>query len=142
MKTSEHPSPHHLRPLDPRDRHFVAGVVVLLLETVALLATLTESSFLGEVIVLGLGLAFVVWGALTRLPGLMIPGGIVSGIGVGLLLAQYVFAGASSNVQGGVITLSLGLGFLLIMPLQRYLTDVTRFYWWPAIPDEARPLSG
>jgi hypothetical protein len=108
--------------------------LVILIGTVALLATLTESAVFGEVIVLAIGLAFVAWGTLTRVPGLMIPGGILSGIGVGVLLSQYVFPGASGEGQGGVITLCMGLGFLLIMPLQRYLTTVDRFSWWPAIP--------
>jgi hypothetical protein len=134
MTTSEHPTPQQLRPFDPQYRQYLIGVLIILIGTVALLATLTESAFLGEVIVLALGLAFVTWGALTRLPGLMIPGGILSGIGVGVLLSQYVFLGATGEVQGGVITLCMGLGFLLIMPLQQYLTKVDRFYWWPAIP--------
>jgi hypothetical protein len=108
--------------------------MIIVFGILALLATLTESAFIGEAVVLAIGLVFVAWGTLVRQPGFMIPGGILSGIGVGVLLSQYVLAGASGEVQGGVITLCMGLGFLLIMPLQQYLTKVDRFYWWPAIP--------
>jgi hypothetical protein len=134
MTRAEHPSPQRLRPNDPQYRQYLIGAMIILLGILALLATLTESVFIGEAMVLSIGLAFVAWGTLARQPGLMIPGGILSGIGVGVLLSQYVFAGASGEVQGGVITLCMGLGFLLIMPLQQYLTAVDRFSWWPAIP--------
>jgi hypothetical protein len=134
MTTSEHPTPQRLRPFDPQYRQYLIGAMIIVFGLLALLATLTESAFIGEAMALAIGLAFVAWGTLARQPGFMIPGGILSGIGVGVLLSQYVFAGASGEVQGGVITLCMGLGFLLIMPLQQYLTKVDRFYWWPAIP--------
>jgi hypothetical protein len=134
MTRAEHPLPRRLRPFDSQYRQYLIGAMIIVFGILALLATLTESAFIGEAIVLAIGLAFVAWGTLARQPGLMIPGGILSGIGVGVLLSQYVFAGASGEVQGGVITLCMGLGFLLIMPLQQYLTKVDQFYWWPAIP--------
>ena len=59
-----------------------------------------------------LGVLFIVWGLLARLPGLMIPGGILTGLGSGILLSQYAFGSTTGDVQGGIIVLGLGVGFL------------------------------
>lgn len=115
-------------------RRYVAGIALTVLGVLALLATAFQSAFIGETIVLALGLTFVAWGILDHVYGLMIPGGILTGVGAGVVLSQSVFPGASGEARGGIVTLCLGLGFLLIMPLQLLFAKRDRFTWWPAIP--------
>lgn len=62
---------------------------------------------------------------------MIIPGGILIGIGVGSFLASGPYATLSSKGQGGVIMLSLGGGFLLVTLLTAFLRKV---HWWALIP--------
>jgi hypothetical protein len=83
----------------------------------------------GDVIVLLIGLAFAVGYAATRTYGLLVPAGILSGLGSGILLEDYY------PQMNEPVVLGLGLGFLAI-----YLVDsivagnagVAR--WWPLVP--------
>ncbi|HEX9067721.1 MAG TPA: hypothetical protein VF807_03045 [Ktedonobacterales bacterium] len=142
MQTPLFKLPANVRPSDARYRKSLAGIALIVIGALALVATLTQWTLMGESVVLALGLAFIVWGILAQSPGLMIPGGILSGIGSGVLLSQVVFSGLSGEAQGGVITLCMGLGFLLIMPLQRYFTKSDGFPWWPAIPGGVLAIIG
>lgn len=123
----------HVR-LEQTGRRYIAGVALIVLGVLALVATLSTSAVVGETIVFALGITFIAWGVFARSPGLMIPGGILTGIGAGVLLSQSVVKGLSGEAQGGWVTLCMGLGFLAIMPLQAFFTDVARAHWWPAIP--------
>ena len=114
------------------DRRLIAGVVLIAFGLLTLLATFTDSSVIGLSVVALLGVLFITWGLLARLPGLMIPGGILTGLGAGLLMSQYAFSSATRDFQGGIIVLGLGIGFLLILPLARFISPVR--YWWALIP--------
>jgi hypothetical protein len=125
---------HQAQPV-PRampDRRLIAGTVLILFGLLMLLATFINSSILGLSILPLLGVLFIVWAALARIPGLMIPGGILTGLGFGSLLSESVFGSASGEIRGGIIMLGLGLGFLLIMPLIRTISPAT--HWWAFIP--------
>jgi hypothetical protein len=81
-----------------------------------------------DVIVLVIGLVFTIAFAGTRRYGLLIPAGILSGLGLGILLEDF-------KVQGEPVVLGLGLGFLAI-----YVADVLTSgarapgRWWPLVP--------
>jgi hypothetical protein len=82
----------------------------------------------GDVIVLVIGLVFAIAFAGTRRYGLLIPAGVLSGLGLGVVLED-------SGVQGEPVVLGLGLGFLAI-----YVADLLSSgarapgRWWPLIP--------
>jgi hypothetical protein len=82
----------------------------------------------GDVIVLVIGLVFAIAFAGTRRYGLLIPAGILSGLGLGIVLED-------SGVQGEPVALGLGLGFLAIYGAD-LLTSGARApgRWWPLIP--------
>lgn len=85
----------------------------------------------GAVIVLALGIAFLVAHLVTREYGLLVPGGILTGLGAGIVASQQlVIAEADSS---GVVVLGLGLGFLSIWVVGGLLR-VARHHWWPLIP--------
>jgi len=114
------------------DQRLIAGVVLIVFGMLMLLATFTNSSILGLSILPILGVLFIVWGLLARLPGPMIPGGILTGLGLGILLSQYAFSSSTGETQGGIVLLGLGIGFLLIIPLAWIVSPVR--HWWALIP--------
>ena len=82
----------------------------------------------GDVVVLVIGLVFAIAFVATRRYGLLIPAGIMTGLGAGILLEDF-------GVMGEPVVLGLGLGFLAI-----YASDVLTSgarapgRWWPLIP--------
>jgi len=79
-----------------------------------------------DVIVRVIGLVFAIAFAGTRRYGLLIPAGILSGLGLGILLEDF-------HVQGEPVV--LGLGFLAIYAAD-FLTSGARApgRWWPLVP--------
>jgi hypothetical protein len=82
----------------------------------------------GDVIVLVIGLVFAIAFAANRRYGVLIPAGILTGLGLGIVLED-------SGVQGEPVVLGLGLGFLAIY-VADFLTSGARApgRWWPLIP--------
>lgn len=82
----------------------------------------------GEVIVLVIGLVFAIAFAATRRYVLLVPAGIMTGLGAGILLEE-------GGAMGEPVVLGLGLGFLAIYAID-VLTSGAREpgRWWPLIP--------
>jgi hypothetical protein len=82
----------------------------------------------GDVIVLVIGLIFAIAFAATRRYGLLVPAGILTGLGAGIVLEDL-------GVMGEPVALGLGLGFLAIYAGD-VLTSGARASgrWWPLIP--------
>jgi hypothetical protein len=82
----------------------------------------------GDVIVLVIGLVFATAFAATRRYGLLIPAGIMTGLGIGILLEDF-------GILGEPVVLGLGLGFLAIYAVD-FLTSRARApgRWWPLVP--------
>ncbi len=87
-----------------------------------------------------LALVFLLAGISGRSAGLMIPAGILTGLSVGTILARVLEGKLASDVIGGLVVLSLGLGFALIVALQVIFTTWT--HWWPFIPASILVLIG
>jgi hypothetical protein len=99
----------------------VAGVVLVGVGVALLIVTLTGIG--GELVVLLGGLAFLGSHLATRAYGLLVPGGILTGIGASMLLEELS------------LDLGLGAGFILIVLVQ-LATGAPRAegWWWPLIP--------
>jgi hypothetical protein len=99
----------------------VAGVVLVGVGVALLVVTLTGIG--GELVVLLGGVAFLASHLATRSYGLLVPGGILTGIGAAMLLDDLPFE------------LGLGAGFLLIVLVQ-LATGAPREggWWWPLVP--------
>jgi hypothetical protein len=81
-----------------------------------------------------LGLGFIVWSALARVRGLLVPGGILVGVGVGALLrAEY---------GNAAFLLSLAGGFLLVAGLAAVLFGREKCWRWPLWPAAGLALAG
>jgi hypothetical protein len=83
-------------------------------------------------IVLGLGLIFLAWGVLSHEVGFMIPGGILTGIGLGIVLIAGPFDMAGGRDSGGLFMGAFALGWVLITVFSGLFSDETQ--WWALIP--------
>jgi hypothetical protein len=103
----------------------IVGLVLLVVGGAALLAVTTGIG--GEVVVAAVGIAFLASYAATRTYGLLIPGGILTGLGTGIVVAS----------QGGpdaAVPFGLGVGFLLIALIDGVHGTRQGGWWWPLIP--------
>jgi hypothetical protein len=101
----------------------IPGLVLIVIGIFFLLAQYFE--FGPGLFVLLLGTAFLFAYAFTRAYGLLIPGCILAGIGVGLLFERTMNSGVT-------ISLGLGLGFIAIFVVQKIFGKAS--HWWPLIP--------
>ena len=83
------------------------GVFLLVVQNLAL-------EWLSLALLPGLGLIFLTWGLITRTPGLLIPGGILAGIGAGALAIDLWGTALSEMQQGGIFMLAFAGGWGLI----------------------------
>jgi len=83
----------------------------------------------GNYIVLAIGLTFLAAFAVTREYGFLVPGGIVTGVGAGV-----VIAGNTTGVEGGsLFMLAIGSGFVAIWVIGLAF-HVRENHPWPLIP--------
>ena len=122
--------------IDNRRNHRIsAGVILIILGTVSLLQRWLD---IGNYIVLVLGLGMLVWGSVSQRTGWIIPGGVLTGIGLGILAMEghWLFPGAD---QDGVFLVCFAFGWLLITLLTALFT---RTQWWALIPGGIMTLIG
>jgi len=119
--------------------HLVWGVVLVALGLWMLASNLLKWD-LGAVFPLGLGVLFLVWGSVARKLGLLIPGGILAGIGAGALLTAGPFSGLEDPAAGGLFLLSFGVGWALITLTSALF--LRRTVWWPLIPGGIMAFTG
>lgn len=126
--------------LDRKQRNRLIGGLVLIGFGVYLLAAqFFQAAWMGNLILPVLGLAFSLWGLVTRNGGLLVPGGILSGIALGTVLVTGPYAGATGETQGGVFLLAFAAGWALIAVLSLV---IGRLQLWPLIPGGILALIG
>ena len=126
----------------------VGGLLLIFGGLLALTAQFVPDSWgfgFGLIVLLGLGLAFILAGILTRRSGWFIPGGILTGIGAGVALvdgplARLMPAGLPSGDNGALFMLAFAGGWFLITVLTAVFSHRTQ--WWPLIPGSIMALIG
>lgn len=118
----------------------IAGGVILILAGIAFL--LARWLDWGLYLVLFLGIAMLVWGAVSRAVGWIIPGGVLSGIGLGILALEGPFKlpALTDESRGGVFLLCFAAGWILILIVSRLTACKTML--WPLIPGGIMALIG
>jgi hypothetical protein len=116
-----------------RDR-MIFAIILIVVGAVGLASQyldLSEQTGGWIVLLIGLGLlgAFVYT---QRQYGYLIPGGIMTGLGIGIVASE-ALTFPSDEVASGAIVLGLGFGFLSIWVVGMLLR-VERSHWWPLIP--------
>jgi hypothetical protein len=112
--------------MDERNRSRIVTGAILILLGVGFLALQFLQGFGQAAVLFLIGGAFIAAYLLTRRYGLLIPGGILVGIGLGSIGEQSVFA------FQGLSTIGLGIGFVAIYVIA--LVYQGRAHWWPLIP--------
>lgn len=121
--------------MEMQKKDFKGGLILI---TIGLLALAFQflpiqiGENMGLLIVPGLGALFLVWGILTHTDGLMIPGGILSGVGWGIYAIAGPFSIWQGDSEGGVFLIFLGLGFGLITLVTAVFGK--RTHGWALIP--------
>lgn len=125
---------HHTQHAHTGERDQVVFAIILI--AIGLIGLVTQvwqpSPDVGGWVVLVIGLAFLGIFGYTRRYGYAIPAGVLTGLGAGIVVSESV-SWPSGEGEGGAVVLGLGLGFLAIIALQSFATEV-RNGWWPAIP--------
>jgi hypothetical protein len=116
----------------PRDQ-FVFAIVLIAVGIVGLATQVWKpTGDIGGWIVLLIGLGLLGGFIYSREVGYLIPGGIMSGLGAGIIVSQGITF-ASGQGEGGAVVLGLGLGFLSIWAIGAAV-KLAQHHWWPLIP--------
>ena len=91
-------------------------------------------------VTVGLGLALLAWGLVERLFGLIIPGCLLLGIGVGVYAGWGPNATPNPLAQTGIMLVRFALGWGLVTVFSRRVTQ--KFVWWPLIPGGVMAMVG
>ena len=105
-------------------RQIVPGLILIILGIVFLLTQYIE--FGPGLFFILLGLIFLIPYAFTRSYGLLIPGCILAGIGVGLAFER--------TLSRPDVTVSVGLGLAFVAIFLVQLIVAGSSHWWPLIP--------
>ena len=116
---------------DVRNRA-IAGVALILIGALVLFAQVGQSEQLALLIPAALGVIFLAWGLITRTFGLVIPGSILLGVGLGTYLITGPYSTVEGEAQGGLFMVAFAAGWLLMCLLSPLTTS--GFQWWPLIP--------
>ena len=121
-------------PADPRRGRLIAGGVLLAVALFALAGEHLPWSWSGRAMPAVLGVGFIVWAALARASGLLVPGGVLLGVGLGTWLqASYGPAAFLWAMAGGFLSISL---------LSLALTGPRRGTWWTLWPASGLLIAG
>jgi hypothetical protein len=112
-----------------------AGIILVLFGLASLLQRWLD---IGNYIVLLLGMGMLVWGSVSHKTGLIIPGGVLSGIGLGIFAMQGSWQIPVAD-QNGIFLLCFSLGWFLITLLTAVFTCTQ---WWALIPGGIMALIG
>jgi hypothetical protein len=115
---------------------WIGGGVLILVGVLFLVAQLVPT--FGQFVALIVGLGLLAAFALTRAYGLLVPGGIVTGVGVGILLA----ANTTGPLAGALFLFALAVGFVLVWALGLATHVQPPGGWWPLIPAFFLALAG
>ncbi len=110
----------------------IPGLILIALGITLLLGQYLDS--VPGVFLTLLGLAFLIPYALTRVYALLIPGGILAGLGIGLLFDRPPLGTEVAAPIG------LGLGFIAIFVVQLIVARAA--HWWPLVPGGILVLVG
>jgi hypothetical protein len=113
-------------PGSPRRGRLVAGGVLLAVALAALGGPHLRIGWDAPFVLLLLGVAFLVWAALGRVPGLLVPAGVLLGTGVGAWLR-----GTYGNAA---FFLAMAAGFLAISVFHLLLFGRKGAVWWTVWP--------
>ncbi|MBE2201797.1 MAG: hypothetical protein IAE79_24515 [Anaerolinea sp.] len=119
----------------------IGGILLISLGLLALLGQFVDlSPWMGLLVLPTIGGIFLLAGIFSRNIGFLIPGGILSGIGLGAFLIEGPLSHLEGDADGAIFMLSFAFGWALITILSALFTKQTQ--WWPLIPGSIMALIG
>ena len=121
-----------------RNGALVGGAILISIGLFSLLENIFHMSW-GLYFLPYLAVIFLVFGVVSRRPGLLIPGGILAGLGAGAIVVEETFPYLTDPARGGAFMLTFAGGWLLIT-----LTSllIGRLMLWPLIPGAFIGMTG
>jgi hypothetical protein len=114
-----------------RSGGIIGGAILIAIGLLALLEQFVHVNW-GLYFLPLLALVFLTAGIIERRPGMLIPGGILAGIGAGAILVQSsLFHGVGDPVRGGLFMITFAAGWAVITGAS-YL--IGKLMLWPLIP--------
>lgn len=123
----------------PQRSRLIAGMALVGLGLFLLVAQFVPAEWMGLLIFPVLAATFTAWGLLTRNFGLLVPGGVLAGIGLGTYLVTGPFAEATDPPKGGIFLLAFAAGWVFITLLSPFACGLKL---WPLIPGGILALAG
>jgi hypothetical protein len=121
-----------------RSGRFVGGLILIMAGLLSLVGQIPGVD-VGNLFLPALGAIFLVAGLIAKKIGLLIPGGILAGIGVGASLIEGPFHYIEDPARGGIFLITFGAGWALIT-LTSFL--IGSRVLWPLIPGAILALVG
>lgn len=115
------------------ERRSLPGIILIVLGVIFIIGQ--RLGIGGEGTTAAIGLAFLVAFVSTRNYGFLVPGGIMTGLGLGIVFQNRM------GGDGAPVLLGLGLGFCSIYVLDA-VNRRTTWGWWPLIPGGVLTLVG
>jgi hypothetical protein len=110
-----------------RNHRMAAGIILIVFGAASLLQRWLN---IGNYVVLLLGMGMLTWGSISRRTGWIIPGGVLTGIGLGILAEEGHWFLITAD-QSGVFLVCFAFGWFLITLLTALFTCTQ---WWALIP--------
>jgi len=129
MTTETNSNSVETRKTEPK---WVAGAMLILIGVLVLLAQFVD--FSAWLVLPCLAVIFLAWGLLTRKNGLIIPGGVIAGVGLGAYLAEGPFVHVADPAKGGIVLLAMASGWVLISLFSLFTESPRKLMLWPLIP--------
>ena len=116
--------------------NLVGGLILILIGVLSLLANFLSDTPYALWFLPALGVVFLASGIIAGKRGLLIPGGIILGIGCGVLASETFFINVTGEEEGGIILVAFACGWALITLLSLVVKDGdnSKVMWWPLIP--------
>lgn len=116
--------------------NLVGGLILVFIGILSLLANFLSDTPYTLWFLPALGVVFLAAGIIAGKRGLLIPGGIILGIGSGVLASETFFKNAAGEEEGGIILVAFACGWALITLLSLVVKDDgdSKVMWWPLIP--------
>lgn len=113
----------------------IGGMILILVGLLALLQQFVSLAWLGDLFLPGLALVFIAAGLLRNQVGLIIPGGILAGIGAGAIVENSLRLPEAQS--GAVVLMVFACGWALITLLSAVINrrdSRQGIAWWALIP--------
>lgn len=134
------PTTTTVEPAHRKRNRSAAGIALIAIGLLVLVGQLTAWTNMVWLVLPALGLIFLAWGLVTRNFGLMVPGCILGGLGLGLFTMIGPLSDTLAWAQPSVFLFCFAAGFALISLFSLFMDD--HFHWWPLIPAAIIALVG